>query len=157
MAVIKNRIHMPRTASALLTDKALTASDTTRLRRFERAHMVRIGIATPGDMRARTIAIARGELKSSPDDPKIWFPSIEALGKALSGKNLELLAEIRRAPPETLQALADRTGRKLSNLSRTLRTMELYGLVRLEKAGRRVLPVVDYDEVDIRVPLPTVA
>lgn len=34
---------------------------------------LRIGIASYEDMKARTLAIARGELKPSATDPKIWF------------------------------------------------------------------------------------
>jgi predicted transcriptional regulator len=35
--------------------------------------------------------------------------------------------------PASLQELADRTGRRTSNLSRTLKTMERYGFVRLHR------------------------
>ena len=37
-----------------------------------------IGIAPYADMKARAMAIARGELKSGPDEPKLWFASIES-------------------------------------------------------------------------------
>jgi len=49
--------------------------------------------------------------------------------------------------------LAGLTGRKASNLSRTLRTMENYKLVRLEKVNQHVRPIVDWDKVDIEIPL----
>jgi len=43
---------------------------------------------------------------------------------------------------------AERSGRASSNLSRTLRTMERYGLVHFEKgAGRQLAPRVDYSGV----------
>lgn len=38
-----------------------------------------IGIAPLDKMKARTIAIARGELKPEPNEPKLWFCSVEAL------------------------------------------------------------------------------
>lgn len=112
-----------------------------------------IGIASAQEYKARTLAIARGELKASPQAPKVWFTSIESVAKVLSEKNRELLAMIAEEPPASLQDLVDRTGRAKSNLSRTLKTMEHYGLVRLEKgAGRAVAPRVTYD--DIRLDLP---
>ena len=105
-------------------------------------------------MRARTLAIARGELKPKADDPKVWFPSTESLGKVLSGKNKELLAHIRSNRPASLQDLSKITGRKVPSLSRTLRTMEKYGLVALEKGPQgRLKPSVPYDEVDVRISL----
>ena len=42
-----------------------------------------IGIATLEEVRARTTAIARGEFKPEPDEPKLWFSSIECLIKTL--------------------------------------------------------------------------
>ena len=42
-----------------------------------------IGIATLDEMKTRTTAIARGELKPKPNEPKLWFSSIEALVEAL--------------------------------------------------------------------------
>ena len=115
---------------------------------------LRIGIASVEAMKARSMAIARGEVKPASDEPKIWFPSAESLGKVLSNKNRELLARISDARPQSLQALADLTGREVSNLSRTLKTMELYGLVALKRGPRgSIRPEVPYDEVDVRLPL----
>lgn len=115
---------------------------------------LRIGIASPADYKARTMAIARGELKPAANAPKVWFTSIESVAKVLSDKNRELLAVIAAERPESLQALAERTGRAKSNLSRTLKTMEHYGLVRMEKrAGRAIAPRAVYDEVRVDLPL----
>jgi predicted transcriptional regulator len=60
---------------------------------------------------------------------------------------------IRTAKPSTWTELAVISGRKPSNLSRTLKTMESYKLVRLEKVDHTVRPVVDWDKIDIEVPL----
>jgi predicted transcriptional regulator len=56
--------------------------------------------------------------------------------------------------PHSLEKLAEITGRAKSNLSRTLRTMEQYGLVRLDRDERgRITPKVIYDRVELDVPL----
>jgi predicted transcriptional regulator len=53
-----------------------------------------------------------------------------------------------------MNELAEKTGRARSNLSRTLRTMERYGLVRFEKgAGRMQAPRVLYSDIVLDVPL----
>jgi predicted transcriptional regulator len=105
-------------------------------------------------MRARTIAIARGELKPSADDPKVWFTSIKSLAEVLSNENRLLLEIIRRMRPASLQELAQISGRKPSNLSRTLHTMERYKLVELERSDAGTLmPRVPYDRVSCDLPL----
>lgn len=115
---------------------------------------LKIGIASPVDYKARTMAIARGELKPSAQGPKVWFTSIESLAKVLSDRNRELLALIAKEKPESLQALVERTGRAKSNLSRTLKTMERYGLVRFEKRPNRALaPRVNYDDIRLDLSL----
>ena len=116
--------------------------------------MLKIGILAYEDMKARTLAIARGELKPKSTDPKVWFPSAESLVRVLSNKNRLLLATIRDARPQSLSDLAELTGRKKSNLSRTLKTMERYGIVTLErKASGRVVPRVPYAGVTVDMPL----
>ncbi len=115
---------------------------------------LRIGILPYEEMKARTLAIARGELKPAKDDPKVWLPSTETFGRILSGPNRVLLAEIARSKPRTMSELAAKTGRKLSNLSRTLKTMERYGLVTLKKhADGTIAPLVSYEELSVTVPI----
>ena len=46
------------------------------------------------------------------------------------------------------------TGKAKSNLSRTLKTMAGYGLVRLERGERgRIMPKVTHDRVELDLPL----
>ncbi len=46
------------------------------------------------------------------------------------------------------------TGKAESNLSRTLRTMAGYGLVRLERGERsRITPKVTHDRIELDLPL----
>lgn len=116
--------------------------------------ILKIGIASYEDMKARTIAIARGEFKPKASDPKIWFPSTESLVRVLSDKNRTLLSLIRDSQPQSLTDLAGITGRKKSNLSRTLKTMERYGIVKLERGGHgKVVPKVPYGAITVDLPL----
>lgn len=113
---------------------------------------LKIGIASYQDMQARTMAIARGELKPKPGDPKVWFTSTESFAKVLSNKNRALLATIAATHPASLQELAGSTGRKASNLSRTLKTMEHYGFVRLHRGERgRLRPEVPYEAISLEL------
>lgn len=115
---------------------------------------LRVGIASYEEMKARTIAIARGELKPAKDDPKIWFTSAESFAKVLSDKNRMLLDLIVETQPTSLAELAEKTGRQKSNLSRTLKTMEHYGLVKLNKAAKgRIVPKVPYRNIALVMPI----
>jgi predicted transcriptional regulator len=112
-----------------------------------------IGILNYEDFKARTLRIARGELKPGPKDPKVWFPSLESLARVLSEPNRELLAMIEGSRPQSLKELAELSGRATSNLSRTLKTMEKYGIVEMrERNGRRVAPRVAYSGFKLEMP-----
>lgn len=73
--------------------------------------------------------------------PTIWFTSMASLAAVLSDDNRALLHVIRDQKPNSLTELAELTGRKVPNLSRTLRTMAGYGLVELKKNARDVQPM----------------
>lgn len=115
---------------------------------------LKIGIADYGQMKERTLAIARGERKPTEGEPRVWFTSLESFAKVLSQRNRELLALIAREQPDSLTELAVLTGRNKSNLSRTLKTMSRYGLVELEKGRRgKLIPQVPYEQVSLDVSL----
>ena len=117
---------------------------------------LKIGIASYEQMKARTLAVARGEVKPKRGEPKVWFTSIESVAKILSDRNRALLDLIAEKQPKSITDLADLTGRATSNLSRTLRTMERYGLVRLKKGERgRVVPRVPYSDIVLDLPVVT--
>jgi len=112
---------------------------------------LKIGIASREEMKVRTMAVARGELKpSSGDDPKVWFTSIESLAQVLSTKNKMLLEIIKKAKPTSLAELARLSEREESNLSRTLRTMERYGFVILRKDKGKLLVIAPYDAYEVK-------
>jgi predicted transcriptional regulator len=115
---------------------------------------LKVGIASYEEMKARTMRIARGEHRVSPREPKVWFTSTESFAKVLSAGNRELLRIIAERAPGSLDELAQITGRAKSNLSRTLKTMEGYGLVRLKRGERgRTIPRVLHDRVELILPL----
>lgn len=77
--------------------------------------------------------------------------SMRLLAEVLSDVNRALLRVIREERPDSLSRLANLTGRGPSNLSRTLKTMERYGLVEMQRQNRQVWPVVKANEFVVRV------
>ncbi|MEE1653396.1 transcriptional regulator [Brachymonas sp. G13] len=100
-----------------------------------------IGIMSQERMRERVLAIARGEYKPRPGEPKVWFTSMRSLAEVLSDENRALLQVIQQSKPESISALAELTGRKPGNLSRTLKTMANYGFVEMRREQRHVRPI----------------
>ncbi|MDX2495307.1 MAG: helix-turn-helix domain-containing protein [Desulfuromusa sp.] len=108
-----------------------------------------IGVMSQDKIRKRVLDIARGDYKPKRNEPKIWFPSMKSVAEVLSDQNRALLKMIVEIQPETLTELADAAGRQMSNLSRTLKTMEQYGFVELRRDKRSVKPVVKATEFEI--------
>lgn len=108
-----------------------------------------IGIMPQDKIRERMLEIARGEYRPAPEDPKVWFTSMKSLAEVLSDENRALLKVITDTKPESISALAEITGRKQGNLSRTLKTMSHYGLVDLLRENRHVRPIANATEFHI--------
>ncbi len=79
-----------------------------------------IDIASYKQIKAMTMAIARGELKVAKHDPKVWFSSIESLAQVLSTKNKVLLEIIAKKEPKNIKELTAISRRQKSNLCEEL-------------------------------------
>ena len=101
-----------------------------------------VGIMPQEKIRERVLAIARGDYKPKATEPKIWFTSMRSLAEVLSDDNRALLKVIQKAKPQSISSLADITGRKPGNLSRTLKTMSNYGFVEMKRENKHVRPIV---------------
>ena len=117
--------------------------------------VIKIGIMAREDYKKRTMAIARGDYKPKRGEPKVWFESVQSMAQVLSTENQELLRIINKANPESLKDLEMVSGRKRSNLSRTLKTMSRYGIVDLVKQNRTVKAVVKATDFKVEFGLNT--
>ena len=88
---------------------------------------LKIGIASYEEMKARTMAVARGQLRVARNEPKVWFTSTESFAKVLSAANRDLLRVIVQQVPSSLDELAQIKG---------------VGASKLERYGRYVLGVL---------------
>ncbi len=104
--------------------------------------VLKVGIISKQDYMARTIAIAKGEYKPRKGEPKVWFDSVKSMAQVLGNENQELLRTIINHKPGSIAELERLSNRKKSNLSRTLKTLEKYGIVELNKEHGKVIPYV---------------
>lgn len=100
-----------------------------------------VGIMSQEKIRARMLAVARGEYTARPGEPRIWFTSMRSLAEVLSDDNRALLHTIECSAPSSISALARATGRTPGNLSRTLHTLSRYGIVELKHEHQTVRPI----------------
>jgi len=112
--------------------------------------VVNIGIISRDDYRKRTISIAKGEYTPSQDEPKIWFESLKSMSQVLGNENQELLRVILEKKPLSLGELEQLTGRRKANLSRTLKTLERYGIVSLDREKNRLVPRVHVTDFKVQ-------
>lgn len=111
--------------------------------------IITIGIMTQEKIRERMYAIAKGEYKPKASEPKVWFTSMKSLAEVLSDDNRALLHVIKDSQPKSISSLAELTGRKPGNLSRTLKTMSNYGIVKMERENNQVRPIVETTDFHI--------
>ncbi|CAK8710886.1 putative transcriptional regulator [Candidatus Electrothrix aarhusensis] len=104
--------------------------------------VMNIGIISKENYIKRTLAIAKGAYKPRKDEPKVWFESTKSMSQVLSAENQELLRVIIANKPRSITELEGITSRKKSNLSRTLKTLEKYGIVELKKIKGKIIPQV---------------
>jgi predicted transcriptional regulator len=118
--------------------------------------VMNVGIMSREEYKQRTIAIAKGKYNPKPNEPKVWFESIKSLSQVLSNENQELLKLIIDRKPQSLTELEELSHRKKSNLSRTLKTLENYGIVSLSKESGKVIPTVKATDFEVKFGLNTV-
>ena len=103
---------------------------------------ITVGIMTKEEYKQRTINIAKGIYTPKKNEPKVWFESMKSMAQILSNENQALLKMILEHKPKSLKELEALTGRAKSNLSRTLKTLERYGIVELQKLDSALVPKV---------------
>lgn len=116
---------------------------------------IKVAIMPKEKMKEYTLKIARGEIRPGPDTPKIFFPTIRAMSEALNENNQALMAAINTYRPNTISELATILHKDLGNVSRALKKLESYGLVKLEKnnGDRDKTPKLVADKISFEMSL----
>lgn len=81
----------------------------------------------------------------------VSFGSIEELNRILTPQRKRLLDVIKKKKPSSLKKLAELVGRDYKNVYDDVILLEKVGFLRLERKGRSLIPVVDYDIIDVQV------
>ena len=76
----------------------------------------------------------------------IWFDSLKSVANVLSKENQHLLKVITEQQPQSVTELAILTGRAVSNVSRTLKTLGKYNLVEMQSLNKMLCPKAIYQD-----------
>ena len=102
--------------------------------------MMKVKIQSHADLRNEMKAVASGKQAAPKDASAPSVGSVETLLRLLTPKNRELLAIIRDRKPGSIAELAEMTGRKPPNVTRTLGKLEAIGFVRMKTVKHRKVP-----------------
>jgi predicted transcriptional regulator len=108
-------------------------------------------IQSMDDLEAEMRAVARGEKPAPADAAQPSFESVEALIRLLTPENRQLLAIIRDRKPQSINELAEITGRAAPNLTRTLAKLEAVGFVRMRTVERRKVPTTAVHKLHVEI------
>jgi predicted transcriptional regulator len=106
-----------------------------------------IGIATKDFIHKRMLAVAKGEHKQRPNDPRIWFTSFEALARVFSKFNVMLIEILREKDMASITDLAREVGKEKTNVLRSLKILREFEIIEFEEgeSGRKA-PRLKYDD-----------
>ena len=114
--------------------------------------ILHIGIASREYIHKRMLAIAKGEHKPLPAEPRVWFTSFEALARVLSRQNMMLIEIMRHKDLGSVTELARMLGREKTNVLRSLRRLQEFEIVEFEEGeGGRRAPRLKYDDFQPRL------
>ncbi|EMK6889298.1 transcriptional regulator [Vibrio cholerae] len=100
---------------------------------------------------ARKLMIRIAERKVTPEEsyPLFLFESLAVLSQLLSNENVELLNLIAREKPNSLDELAEMSGRSISDINLTLKALSSKGFARIETKGGKSRPVALFTTFEI--------
>ena len=98
--------------------------------------------------------LERGEGDPLPREKRLSFTTVEQLFSVFTPKRIELVDTVLRTRPESISALAETAGRAVGDVHDDLHTLADENVVRFEREGRRMRPIVPYDHVELEVSLP---
>ncbi|EGR0608753.1 transcriptional regulator [Vibrio cholerae] len=109
----------------------------------------RIGVMSEELIRKRMIDVATGKVAHDDKAPKFWFTSLAGVSQLLCPENIKLLILMDKEKPNNLTELSQLSGRSISNLSHTIKSLSAKGFVRVEKQGRVTRPVALFTDFEI--------
>jgi len=117
----------------------------------------RVTVESIGDLQHRTGEAFEQALSDDwpeGDAPRrLSFETTDQLARVFTPRAIDLLQVIAQDEPASIREAARLVDRDIKQVSENLERLEEYGIVEFEQEGRAMRPVVEYDEIDIQLPL----
>lgn len=84
---------------------------------------------------------------------KLTFVNVDVFRKFMTNKRIELLKIIKNKKPGSIKELGRITKRDYKSINTDLEILKKIDLVSMKKTNNKVVPKVDYKEIDIKIPL----
>lgn len=114
-----------------------------------------VRVATPeeafDELEDRFAALDEGERPEPTHE--VVLPSERDINRLLNPNNVELLRTIARESPASIRETARLVDRDVRQVHDNLKELEQLNLVRFERDGRAMRPVVWYDDIDVELPI----
>lgn len=117
--------------------------------RSEDGMKAKIGILSEELARKRMIHIAEGKVTAEEPYPQFLFESLAALSLLLSNENVELLNLIAREKPNSLDDLAEMSGRSIKDVTDTFEALSSKGFAYIETKGGKSRPIALFTTFEI--------
>ena len=111
----------------------------------------KIGILSEGLARKRMIRIVERKVTPEEPYPKFLFESLAALSQLLSNENVELLNLIAREKPNSLDELAEMSGRSIKDVTDAFEALSSKGFAYLDMRGSESRPIVLFTKFEITI------
>uniref|UniRef100_UPI00188D4C9B HVO_A0114 family putative DNA-binding protein n=1 Tax=Vibrio anguillarum TaxID=55601 RepID=UPI00188D4C9B len=109
------------------------------------------GVLSEELARKRMIRIAEGKVASEESSPQFLFESLAVLSQLLSNENVELLNLIAREKPNSLDELAEMSGRSIKDVTDTFDALSSKGFAYLDMRGMESRPVALFTKFEITI------
>ncbi|WP_458863981.1 HVO_A0114 family putative DNA-binding protein [Vibrio cholerae] len=115
----------------------------------EEGMKAKIGILSEDITRKSIIRIAEGKVTPEESYPLFLFESLAALSQLLSNENVELLNLIAREKPNSLDDLAEMSGRSIKDVTDTFEALSSKGFAYIETKVGKSRPIALFTTFEI--------
>jgi len=116
-----------------------------------------VTVESISDVQQRTADAFKNALSDdSPntDTPhRLSFETTDQLAQVFTPRAIDLLQTIAQKEPASIREAARLVDRDIKQVSENLDRLEEYSVIEFVENGKAKRPVVDYDEIDIQLPL----
>ena len=104
-----------------------------------------------GETKGVMKALAEG--KEVEPSSYVAFENLDLVTKVLTKERMALLKAVRHHNPSSIRELARLLGRNYKNVHSDVMLLSKYGILDLQKEGKSRKPYLDYEELEIAVPI----